>query len=67
MPLLAAMFREFQEASKKKPDAVLNKRKVQIVNRLLHDDRRHDAGRDGLHDPPVFLGITIEVELAVFQ
>ena len=37
MPLLAAMFREFQEASKKKPDAVLNKRKVEIVNRLLVD------------------------------
>src|SRR5450759_3950612 len=35
MPLLAAMFREFQDASKKKPDAVLNKRKVEIVNRLL--------------------------------
>ncbi len=35
MPLLAAMFREFQEAGKKKPDGVLNKKKVQIVNRLL--------------------------------
>jgi hypothetical protein len=37
MPLLAAMFREFQDASKKKADAVLNKRKVEIVNRLLVD------------------------------
>jgi hypothetical protein len=37
MPLLAAMFREFQDASKKKPDGVLNKRKVEIVNRLLQD------------------------------
>jgi hypothetical protein len=37
MPLLGAMFREFQEASKKKPDAVLNKRKVEIVNRLLRE------------------------------
>ncbi len=37
MPLLAAMFREFQEASKKKPEAALNKRKVEIVNRLLQD------------------------------
>jgi hypothetical protein len=37
MPLLTAMFREFQEASKKKPDAALNKRKVEIVNRLLRD------------------------------
>jgi hypothetical protein len=37
MPLLQAMFREFQDASKKKADAVLNKRKVEIVNRLLAD------------------------------
>ena len=37
MPLLEAMFREFQDASKKKPDAVLNKKKVEIVNRLLVD------------------------------
>jgi hypothetical protein len=37
MPLLTAMFREFQEASRKKPEAVLNKRKVEIVNRLLRD------------------------------
>ena len=35
MPLLEAMFREFQDASKKKPDAAINTRKVQIVNRLL--------------------------------
>ena len=37
MPLLNSMFREFQELSKKKPDGVLNKRKVEIVNRLLRD------------------------------
>lgn len=37
MPLLKAMFREFQEAAKKKPDGPLNKRKVEIVNRLLSD------------------------------
>ncbi len=37
MPLLEAMFREFQDATKKKPDAALNKRKVAIVNRLLAD------------------------------
>lgn len=37
MPLLIAMFREFQDASKKKPDGALNKRKVEIVNRLLKD------------------------------
>ncbi|KAF1725500.1 hypothetical protein [Pseudoxanthomonas japonensis] len=35
MPLLEAMFREFQDAAKKKPDGALNKKKVQIVNRLL--------------------------------
>ncbi len=37
MPLLRAMFDEFKELSKKKPDAVLNKRKVELVNRLLKD------------------------------
>jgi hypothetical protein len=31
------MFREFQELSKKKPEAALNKRKVEIANRLLTD------------------------------
>src|SRR6202011_6159401 len=36
-PLLEAMFREFQELSKKKPEAALNKRKVEIANRLLTD------------------------------
>jgi hypothetical protein len=35
--LLEAMFREFQDAAKEKPDGVLNKRKVEIVNRLLRD------------------------------
>jgi len=37
MPLLEAMFNEFQEFSKKKQDGILNKRKVEIVNRLLGD------------------------------
>ena len=35
MPLLEAMFREFQDLAKKKPDAVLNKPKVALANRLL--------------------------------
>jgi hypothetical protein len=35
MPMLEAMFREFQDASKKKPDGVLNAQKVRIANRLL--------------------------------
>ena len=34
-PLLNAMFREFQDLAKKKPDGALNKRKVAIANRLL--------------------------------
>jgi hypothetical protein len=37
VPLLKAMFREFQDLAKKKPDGILNKRKVEIVNRLLLD------------------------------
>jgi hypothetical protein len=37
MPLLEAMANEFRDATKKKPDAVLNKKKVSIVNRLLVD------------------------------
>lgn len=36
-PLLVAMYQEFKELSKKKPDAALSKRKVEIVNRLLRD------------------------------
>lgn len=34
-PLLQAMFREFQDLSKKKPDGQVGKTKVKIVNRLL--------------------------------
>jgi hypothetical protein len=37
MPLLEAMFREFQDLAKKKPEGVLNKNKVKIANRLLAD------------------------------
>lgn len=37
MPLLKAMFREFQDATKKKPDGALNRQKVIIVNRLMKD------------------------------
>lgn len=39
MPLLQAMYAEFKEFSKKKPDAVLSKSKVQVVNRLLEKCR----------------------------
>lgn len=34
-PLLEAMSRDFAELAKKKADAPLNKRKIEIVNRLL--------------------------------
>lgn len=37
LPLLTAMFNEFKELSKKKPEAILTKRKVELVNRLLKD------------------------------
>jgi hypothetical protein len=37
LPLLQAMHNDFTELSKKKPEGALNKRKVQIVNRLLND------------------------------
>ena len=39
MPLVQAMYEEFKEFSKKKPDAVLSKSKVQVVNRLLEKCR----------------------------
>ena len=39
MPLLEAMYREFQDLSKKKPDSAVNKQKIKIVNRLLDDMR----------------------------
>ena len=35
MPLLEAMYREFKEFSKKKPDDAVNKAKIKMVNRLL--------------------------------
>ncbi|MFB0593944.1 hypothetical protein ACSZM9_04970 [Aeromonas hydrophila] len=38
-PLLAAMYAEFKEISKKKPDAAVSKSKMKIVNRLLEKVR----------------------------
>ncbi|WP_373032929.1 hypothetical protein [Sulfurovum sp.] len=35
MPLLEAMYSEFKELSKKKPDAAVSKSKIKIANRLL--------------------------------
>jgi hypothetical protein len=37
MPLLEAMYKEFQALSKSKPDATLSKKKVEMVNRLLKE------------------------------
>lgn len=37
LPLLAAMYAELQELSKKKPDATISKSKIQVINRLLTD------------------------------
>ena len=34
-PLLQAMYAEFKELSKKKPDSAVSKSKIKIVNRLL--------------------------------
>ena len=39
MPLLNAMYSEFKELSKKKPDAVVSKSKIKITNRLLEKVR----------------------------
>ena len=39
MPLLEAMYFEFKELSKKKPDSAINKTKIKIVNRLLEKIR----------------------------
>jgi hypothetical protein len=38
-PLLAAMFEEFKDLAKKKPDAAVSKSKLVIANRLLHKIR----------------------------
>ncbi len=35
MPLLQAMYSEFKEFSKKKPDGAVSKAKMKVVNRLL--------------------------------
>jgi hypothetical protein len=38
-PLLGAMYAEFKEISKKKPDSAVSKSKIKIVNRLLEKVR----------------------------
>ncbi|CAA6803115.1 MAG: Unknown protein [uncultured Sulfurovum sp.] len=39
MPLLEAMYSEFKELSKKKPDSAVSKSKIKITNRLLEKIR----------------------------
>lgn len=39
MPLLNAMYTEFKELSKKKPDSAVSKGKIKITNRLLEKVR----------------------------
>lgn len=39
MPLLLAMYAEFKELSKKKPDTAVSKSKIKIANRLLEKVR----------------------------
>lgn len=39
MPLLEAMYSEFKELSKKKPDSAVSKSKIKITNRLLEKVR----------------------------
>ncbi|MDP1624390.1 MAG: hypothetical protein Q8L64_01335 [bacterium] len=39
MPLLVAMFTEFKDISKKKPDSAISKHKLIITNRLLEKVR----------------------------
>jgi hypothetical protein len=48
MPLLNAMYGEFKELSKKKPDAAISKNKIKIVNRLLDKVRFVLAGEDSI-------------------
>jgi len=40
MPLLEAMYSEFKELSKKKPDSAVSKSKIKITNRLLEKVRK---------------------------
>lgn len=47
-PLLDAMYNEFKELSKKKPDEAISKSKIAVVNRLLEKCRETLAGEDSL-------------------
>ena len=47
-PLLNAMYDEFKELSKKKPDGVLSEAKIDVVNRLLQSCREILANEPSL-------------------
>ncbi|STQ89716.1 hypothetical protein [Iodobacter fluviatilis] len=47
-PLLSAMYSEFKELSKKKPDSAVSKSKIKIVNRLLEKVRDVLADEDSI-------------------
>lgn len=47
-PLLAAMFEEFKDLAKKKPDAAVSKSKLVIANRLLHKIREVLADEESI-------------------
>jgi len=47
-PLLAAMFEEFKDLAKKKPDAAVSKSKLVIANRLLHRIREVLADEESI-------------------
>jgi hypothetical protein len=47
-PLLNAMYNEFKELSKKKPDGAVSKAKIEVVNRLLEKCREVLAGEASL-------------------
>ena len=55
-PMLEAMFGEFKELSKKKPDGAVSKAKIVVVNRLLEKCRSVLANEDSL----VFLDLLDE-------
>jgi hypothetical protein len=48
-PLLEAMYSEFKELSKKKPDAAVSKNKIKIVNRLLETVRTILVDEDAIN------------------
>ena len=48
MPLLSAMFTEFKDLSKKKPEAAVSNNKIFVVNRLLEKVREILGGESSI-------------------